>query len=379
MTSRTTGATESATQGVEGRRRRRVVQFGTGFVGHFALRAIIEHPDLELAGVWVHTPEKVGRDAAEIAGLATPTGIRATNDLDAIVAMDADCVCSAAGGDGREAWMTEAHARLLRSGKNVVSSSIVGMTDPASHPDRALAATLDAAARAGGVSYFTSGIEPGFMSDTLPLTLTGISQFWRSLRVREILDYSTYIPNEAEKIMGDILGFGRSMDEQPILFTPGRLRYIWGGPVTLMARGLGVVLDEVRERVWRSPAAETYHVDRLGEIAKGTCDAFRFELQGLVDGREVIVLEHVTRLRPEAAPEWPRGSHGDGYYVEVDGDPRLECHVRCTGPDGDHHSGGILATGTRLVNAIPAVCAARPGTISALDLPLLTGRRLLRA
>jgi 4-hydroxy-tetrahydrodipicolinate reductase len=358
-------------------RKIRVIQFGTGFVGHFALRAIIEHPELELAGVWVHSLEKLGLDAGDIAGIGK-TGVLATDDLDAIVAMDAECVCSAAGGDGREEWMTEVHSRLLRSGKNIVSSSIVGMTDPESHPDRALARTLDAAAREGGVSYFTSGIEPGFMSDTLPLTLTGISQYWDSIRVREILDYSTYIPNEAEKIMGDILGFGRSMDYEPILFTPGRLTYIWGGPVTLMARGLGVALDEVRERVWRSPAAEAYHVEGLGEIEKGSCDAFRFELQGIVGGREVIVLEHITRLRPEAAPEWPRGDHGDGYYVSVRGDPRLECHISCTGPDGDHHSGGILATGTRLVNAIPAVCAAQAGAISALDLPLLTGRNLMR-
>jgi len=274
----------------------RVVQFGTGFVGHFALRAIIEHPDLELVGVWVHSDEKVGLDAGEIAG--TPaTGIRATQDLDSLLALAPDCICSAAGGDGREEWMTEAHARMLEAGINVVSSSIVGMVDPASHPDRVLSERLNAAGRKGGVSYFTSGIEPGFMSDTLPLTLSGISQHWQSIRVREILDYSTYIPSEAEKIMGDILGFGRPMDEQPILFTPGRLTYVWGGPVTLVARGLGVELDEVREVTERYPASERFEVDGLGTIEAGTAEALRFELQGMIDGRAAIVLEHITRLR----------------------------------------------------------------------------------
>ena len=359
-------------------RKLRVVQFGTGFVGHFALRAILEHPELELVGVWVHSEAKDGRDAGELAGTSRRTGIRATRSLEQVLALGADCICSAAGGDGREQWMTDAHCRFLEAGSNLVSSSIVGMVDPEAHPDRALVAQLDGAAKRGGASYFTSGIEPGFMSDTLPLVLSGISQYWRSIRVQEILDYSTYIPNEVEKLLGDVLGFGRPLDYEPILFAPGRLTYVWGGPVSLVARGLGVKLDSIRERVWRHPAQATYEVPRFGTVRAGTADAFRFELEGVVDGRPAIVLEHVTRLRPDTAPQWPAGEFGPGYYIEVDGDPRIRCHVSCVGPDGDHHSGGILATGTRIVNAIPAVCAAAPGVLSALELPLLLGRGLYR-
>lgn len=355
----------------------RVIQFGTGFVGHFALRAIIEHPDLELVGVWVYSDKKVGMDAGDIAG-TRKTGIRATNDIGELLALKADCLSSGAGGDGREQWMADAHCRFLVAGTNIVSTSIVGMVDPQAHPDKALVTQLDDAARKGKVSYFTSGIEPGFMSDTLPLTLTGISQYWRSIRVQEVLDYSTYIPSEVDKLMGDVLGFGRPMDYQPILFAPGRLTYVWGGPVSLTARGLGVKLDEIREKVWRHPASETYDVKGFGTVKKGTADAFRFEVQGIVDGREAIVLEHVTRLRTDTAPQWSQGEFGAGYYVYVDGDPKMKCHMSCVGPDGDHHSGGILATGTRIVNAIPAVCAAQPGVISALDLPPLMGRGLYR-
>jgi 4-hydroxy-tetrahydrodipicolinate reductase len=139
-----------------------------------------------------------------------------------------------------------------------------------------------------------------------------------------------------------------------------------------------VQLDELRERVWRHPAAASYEIPGFGTVKQGTADAFRFEIEGCVDGRPAIVLEHVTRLRPDTAPQWPQGAYGPGYYVFVDGDPRLECHISCVGPDGDHHKGGILATGTRLVNAIPAVCAARPGLISSLDLPPLSGRGLYR-
>src|SRR5262249_11070353 len=116
-----------------------------------------------------------------------------------------------------------------------------------------------------------------------------------------------------------------------------------------------------------------------------------FELAGIVDGRPAIVLEHVTRLRPDTAPQWPAGEHGPGYYVEVEGDPRIRCHLSCVGPDGDHHSGGILVTATRIVNAIPAVCAATrsatafpavgagpPGALWALELRVLGGRGLSR-
>lgn len=322
--------------------KRKVIQFGTGFVGHFALRAIIEHPGLELAGVWVHDPLKVGRDAGELAGLEVRTGIRATSNIEELLELKADCLCSAAGGDGREQWMTAAHCRFLENGTNVVSSSIVGMVDPQAHPDRAMVGRLHEAAIRGDASYFTSGIEPGFMSDTLPLAITGLSQYWRSVRVQEILDYSTYIPNETEKLMGDVLGFGRPLDYQPILFAPGRLTYVWGGPVSLVARALGVVLERIEERVWRHPAERTYEVKGLGRIASGTADAFRFQLCGIVAGREAIVLEHITRLRPDTAPQWPQGEHGPGYYVHIDGDPSMKCHMSCVGPDGDHHSGGIM-------------------------------------
>ena len=359
-------------------RRLRVVQFGTGFVGHFALRAILEHPELELVGVWVHSEAKDGRDAGELAKTGRTTGIRATRSLEAVQALGADCICSAAGGDGREAWMADAHCRFLQAGSNVVSSSIVGMVDPRAHPDRALADRLDRAAKRGGVSYFTSGIEPGFMSDVLPLALSGISQYWRRIRVQEILDYSTYIPTEVEKLLGDVLGFGRALDYEPLLFAPGRLTYVWGGPVSLVARGLGLRLDAIREKSWRHPASTIYEVPRFGVVRAGTADALRFELEGIVDGRPAIVLEHVTRLRPDTAPQWPAGEHGPGYYVEVEGDPRIRCHLSCVGPDGDHHSGGILVTATRIVNAIPAVCAAPPGAISALELPALCGRGLYR-
>jgi 4-hydroxy-tetrahydrodipicolinate reductase len=274
--------------------------------------------------------------------------------------------------------MADVHSRFLAAGINMVSSSISGMVNPEAHVDRAMIEKISGAANEGKSSYFSSGIEPGFMSDTLPLTLSGMSQDWKTIRVQEILNYSTWIPNEVDKLMGDVLGFGRSMDYVPLLFRPGHLTYVWGGPVTLMARALGVTLDEVREKVWRHPADESFEVKGYQTIEKGTAEAFRFELQGIVDGREALVLEHVTRLRQGTAPQWDSGAEGDGYYVYIDGNPNMTLHMAVTGPDGDHHTGGILATATRLVNAIPYVCDAKPGLLTALDLPMIVGRGLYR-
>jgi 2,4-diaminopentanoate dehydrogenase len=357
----------------------KVIQWATGNIGHFALRAIIEHPDLELVGVWVHNAQKVGKDAGELCGLG-PTGIKASNDIDALLALDADCVGSAASGDEREAETVDLMCRMLESGKNIVSTSVVGLVHPPSFPDQSLVKKLEGACRKSGKSVFTSGIEPGFASDTLPLVITGLCQYWTSIRVMEIIDYSTYCPHSkevAQQIMYDRLGFGMPLDYVPNLFRPGVLTYVWGGPVHAMAAGLGVTLDEIREAYERRPAPEDFEI-QAGPIKKSTAAALRFEVQGIIDGRPAIVVEHVNRLRPDIAPDWPQGVNGPGYYIIIDGDPMMTCHFDQQNAAGDHIAGGGLATATRIVNAIPAVCAAPPGLISALDLPLITGRGLMR-
>ena len=154
----------------------KVAQFGTGYVGAFALKTIIERSDLELTGVWVSNPAKVGKDAGELASLATKTGILATNSIDDIIASAPRVICSAAGGDGREAEMTDLHCRFLEAGIDVVSTSIVGMIDPAEYTDRQNVEKLRVAALRGGSTYYTSGIEPGIMSDALPI-LSGQHDF----------------------------------------------------------------------------------------------------------------------------------------------------------------------------------------------------------
>jgi hypothetical protein len=88
-----------------------------------------------------------------------------------------------------------------------------------------------------------------------------------------------------------------------------------------------------------------------------------------VDGRDAIVIEHVNRMAPDLAPEWPTSERDGTYRIVVEGEPGLECELRLGGPDNFSEQ-GMLATAMRVVNAIPAVCRSAPGLVSAVDLPL---------
>lgn len=346
----------------------RVWQWSTGNVGRHALRQILDHPDLALAGVLVHDAAKEGVDAGTLAGRGE-TGVRATRDVEAALASDADCVCYTATADRRPMQAIHDLCRILAAGKNVVSSSVVGLVHPRSLGDRITAKLEDACAR-GGSSFFTSGIDPGFANDLLPLVLSGLCGRWEEIRVQEIINYATYAQPD---VLFDTMGFGRPLDATPILLLPGALRFAWGGTVRLLAEGLGLALDEVRELHERRPA--TRRLEIQGHVVEpGTTAALRFEVQGIVGGHPAIVVEHVTRLDDALAPEWPAG---DGSYrVLVKGVPGMCCDFQFWDERGDHAVGGVVLTATRLVNAIPAVCAAAPGLLSALDLPLVTGRGL---
>ena len=350
----------------------RIIQHSTGNVGTHALRAIIEHPDLELVGLWVHSAEKVGRDAGELCGLP-PVGVVATDDVDAILALDADVVSHNATGDLRPHEAAQEMAALLRSGKNVVSTSIISLLHPAS-ADRSIVALLEAACAEGGTSCFTSGIDPGFANDLIPLTLTGMCSRVDSVRVAEILNYDTY---DQPTVLFDTMGFGRPMDHVPFLLMPGVLSFAWGAVIQLLAEGLGVEVDRVYESYERLPAPETFTID-AGTIEAGTVAALRFEIVGVVGGEPRLVIEHVTRLRDDLAPDWPTPPGHGGYRIDIVGSPTFHLDLSMTGENGDHNAGGLLATAMRLLNAVPAVCAAPPGLLTPFDLPLVTGRGLMR-
>ena len=230
---------------------------------------------------------------------------------------------------------------------------------------------LKTACEKGQSSFLTSGIDPGFANDTMPLMFTGLSEYWTSVRVQEIVNYATY--EEADTVM-EVMGFGKPTGEVPYLLEPGILSMAWGGTVRSIAAGLGVELDDINE-IYERRATEKDIVTTMGTIKKGTAGALRFEVRGIVAGKPAIVVEHVTRMSDEIAPDWPQGK---GYRVIIEGEPRMKISMDMEDCHGDHAVGGVIQTATRMINAIPAVVAHEPGLMSALDLPLITGRGLYR-
>ncbi|MFC4584647.1 NAD(P)H-dependent amine dehydrogenase family protein [Sphaerisporangium corydalis] len=345
-----------------------VVQWGTGNVGRNTLAGIRARPDLELVGCHVSNPAKIGRDAGELAGLG-PLGVTATGDAAALLALRPDCVVYTAMADTRVFEALDDLSAILRSGASVVSCSPVFLQ----FPDGSLDAPVREAALAGGSSIWVNGIDPGFANDWLPLVLTGISERVDEVRCLEVLNYATY---DQGTVLFGIMGFGGPMDEVPMLLRPGVLTIAWGSVVRQIAAGLGVELDGIEEWHTRLPTPETFEIVS-GTIAKGTSAALRFQVRGMRHGRPAIVLEHVTRLRDDLGPDWPQPAGQGCYRVEVRGEPDYTLDLRLTGSDGDHNTAGLKATAMRLVNAVPAVVEAPPGLLTALDLPLITGRGLM--
>jgi hypothetical protein len=353
-----------------------VVQLGTGNVGVHALRALITNPEFELTGVWVSSDAKAGKDAAELAGLEDSTGVLASTDLDAVLATGPQCAVYNAMADNRLPEALEDYRRVLAAGVNIVGSGPVFLQYPWQVLPENLIKPLEDAAREGNSSLYVNGIDPGFANDLLPMALAGTCQSIQQVRCMEIVDYATY---DSAVVMFDVMGFGKPMDEIPMLLQPGVLSLAWGSVVRQLAAGLGIALDQVTEQYVREPAPEDFDI-ASGHIPKGSAAGVRFEVLGMVNGEAAVVLEHVTRLREDLCPDWPQPAQAGGSYrVEVTGEPSYAMDICLSSPNGDHNHAGLVATAMRIVNAIPAVVAAEPGIVTTLDLPLVTGRGLYLA
>lgn len=353
----------------------RVVAWSTGTVGRHAIAGIDARPDLELVGVWVSDPAKEGRDAGRLAGLDRDLGVVATTDRAALLALEPDCIVHTAMTDDRIFEAIDDLVSFLEAGINVVSSGPVVLQYPHGVLPVEMVDRIQKAGESGGASLHVNGIDPGFANDVLPLVLTSLSQRIDEVRCSEIADYSTYYQ---PVVMGEIFGFGKPLDEVPMLFQPGILSLAWGSVVRQIAAGLDLTLDEPLaenvERVAWDRDVSTASV----EIPAGTAAAVRFEVVGTVNGVPRVVLEHVTRTHPDQMPEWPQPGSGDGCYrVQVTGEPMMTLDLAHHGEHGDHNVSGMITTAMRLVNAVHAVVAAPPGLVTALELPLVTGRGLV--
>jgi hypothetical protein len=350
----------------------RVVVWSTGGVGKIAIDAISRRPDLELVGVWVHSPEKVGRDAGELAGIE-PLGVAATDDADALIALAPDAVVYAASGPDRDGAAVPDYLRLLNAGINVVSTSSTSLVYPPSYFVPEWRDQLEAAAKAGGVSFYASGIFPGFASDQLALLMTTQSKNIRTITASEIALNDHY---PVADVMMDGMGFGRPLEFEPMLSQPGFIEMAWKAPIYLIASGLGVEVEQVRGSIDRQLTDRDIEV-AFGTIEAGTCGAVRTRAAGVVDGRESIVIEHVIRMARDVAPDWPTSESDATYRVDIEGDPDIHC-VLTLGEAEGHGAGraAMASTAMRVVNAIPYVVDAPPGLLSSLDIPTTLPRHV---
>ncbi|MGW7269364.1 NAD(P)H-dependent amine dehydrogenase family protein [Streptomyces sp. NPDC054864] len=343
------------------------VVWGTGNVGRAAIRAVEAHPALKLTAVLVHSPDKVGRDAADLAGLQGQLGVTATDDIDAVLAASPRAVVYAASGDIRPDEALDDVGRAIRAGAVVVTPALYALYDqrnaPAELRDPVLAAIAD-----GGGSLFVSGVDPGWGNDVLPLLISGLGSTVDGIRCQEIFDYSTY---DQEDSVRHLIGMGHPMDYEPLMLAETVPTMVWGGQIRLMARALGVELDDIRETLERRALDTSVSTRTMGDFEAGTQGAVRFEVQGIVGGEPRIVIEHVTRIHPSCAPDWPTPPDGAGAHrVIIEGRPRIEVTVEAT-DEGENRSAGGNATAVgRLVGAIDWLVAAEPGLYDALDVPL---------
>ena len=337
-------------------------------MGSTAIRSAVAFPGLKLSGVITSSPDKDGKDAATFARLDAETGVSATTDVDAALA-GCDAVAYMASGDIRPDEAIAEIERCLRAGKHVVTPSLYSLFDPRSGPQEWVE-RLTAAAEEGGASLLVSGVDPGWGNDALAVIAAGLCTRIRSIHCQEIFDYSTYNQPYAVKVS---CGFGQPMgreDPVPMLLLPSIPTMVWGGNLRLIARGLGLEIDEITEEVERVPLEGSIDTV-MGRFEKGTQGAFWLKVIGKSSGRERIVIDHITRIHPSCAPDWPQPDEGVGdHRVIVDGDPQLTILSRADVPGGTRADGGNTTAANRLLGALNWLADQKPRIYDGLDVPM---------
>jgi hypothetical protein len=346
----------------------RVIQWASGGVGRAAMEGVLGHPDLELVGCWVHSADKDGTDLGTLLG-RDPIGVSASNDVDALLATEADAVVYAP--IFADPGVVD---RILASGKDVVTPLGWFFPEPAER-DR-----IDAVAKAAGTTIHGTGIHPGGITERFPLVLSALSGSITHVRAEEFSDIRTY---GAPDVIRDWMLFGKTPEEARTSIMADALGAGFRQSVHMVAAELGFTLDEGL-RTTHEMAVATAPIDSpIGPIQPGTVAAQRFRWEGLVDGEPVVTAAVNWLMGDEHLdPAWTWGPEGERFEVEITGDPTTlttfkGCHPHSI-EEGLVRNPGIVATAMHCVNAVPYVCAAPPGLVTYLDLPPVAGRAKVR-
>jgi len=346
----------------------RVIQWATGAQGVESMRAVLDRDDLELVGGWVHSADKDGADMGVLAG-RDAVGVTATRDIDALLALDADCVAYMP----RNTSLDDVCA-ILASGKNIVTTAFLFY--PKALPPDDLERLLAACAE-GGSSIHGTGLNPGNLSGVLPLALSGMCRSIERITLQERADWSFY---ESTNITFDNMRFGRPPDEVTeeasdfLRFNSG----IFKEEVQLVADALGAGIDEVTTEVDLVLAEQDHDIFGI-TLAAGTVAGQRWHWRGRRQGQTLVEIDALWTVGGEYPTHWPRPL--DGWTLTIEGEPSLRAHVLSLAsyerdlPITEHVRAASIATAMQAVNAIPALCEAEPGIRTMADLPLIRSGR----
>lgn len=332
----------------------RVVQWATGTVGACAMRAVLSHPSLELVGVRVYSEGKDGKDAGELCG-AAPTGVKATRDIEAILALKPDCVLYMP-----ESTDVDDVCRLLESGANVVTTR-AEFFNPAKMPTD-LRERVEAACRKGASSIHATGSSPGFVTEALPIVLTSLS---RRLDLLVIDEFANCIDGCSEDMLLNIMGFG----ETPEVFARrqhAERDRVFEDSLCVIGEALGKPLERFELTAeWALTRAPTKL--HTVTIPAGSVGAQRVVVTGLHQGRPLMRFRSNWFVTTDLEPHWDL--RDDGWRITVAGDTPLDVTISFPIPPGERQSTLPGLTAHRPVNAVPYVCAARAGVVTTADLP----------
>jgi 4-hydroxy-tetrahydrodipicolinate reductase len=329
----------------------RVVQWATGNIGLRSLRAVVEHPDLELVGLYVYSDAKAGRDAGELCGL-DPVGVIATRDEDEILTLQPDCVL----------WMgdrtdLDVLCRLLASGANVIT------TRPDLHrPEGDARNRLEAACRQGRSTLHSTGSSPGFISEVLPIALLSVQRRLDHLVIDEFADLTS---RNSPELLFDVMGFGKD----PAAFDARRWAHgasSFGPSLRILADAVGLPLDDVTS-TGEVAVARHDHVMAAGTVPAGTVAAQRMVVQGLRSGEPLLTFRANWYCGTDVEPAWDLRE--TGWRVVVEGDAPLAVDITFPVEPERYAATTPGYTAHRPVNAVPYVCAAPPGIVTTADLP----------
>ncbi len=337
----------------------KVFQWASGTVGGHAARVALQRDSLELVGLHVYSADKAGRDVGELLGLPA-AGVQTTNSLDTLLQSGADVVihaplASMVYADNPQQDLDDI-CTLLAAGLNVIT--VVGYMYPKVYGAEVVN-RLQQACTEGGSTFHSTGLNPGWMGDLIPLTMSALAERVDHIHVLEISNFEYY---PSPEIMFESMGFNSTPD---VFETQNERRATWlnglfAESVQMVADGIGLDVTEVNSSM-DLVLAEADLKTASGTVRAGTVAGQHWRWAGCnAAGEEKVVHETVWRMHDSVAPDWARGQHS----IKVSGSPSMHLEFAA-----DYVSDGLLGTAMHAVNAIPHVVAAEPGIKTFLDLP----------